>query len=395
MSTIFFTTLNHKLGKKIVILTLIIASIKHIDIKTLKELLKQPLIKILLATLLYMFISLAWTPDFYEGKGIIENYIFYFLLPIIAFSLIPNEKHIQLLIKVFIITMFVNEIISYGIIFELWGSLDNLGFPTPFMHHTAYSLFVTIAILIIGYEFIHENNLQVKFFYFIFLLTMSGNLIISGGRNGQATLLLTIIVFSILHFKTSLRKGLLLFLAPILLFTVAYFTFSQFKDRTDRIYSDSKAVIINQNFQTSFGNRLFAFFIADKYIEDYNYFLGEGAGSIKITKNKILEKHFKDVKHSNTIYTHFHQYYVSTLVQYGLVGLILLLFLFYYLFKIKIINSNINYIKNAIVMIMIFSNLGDGMLFIRTTMIVFAIFIGLILAQSRIEKNQLISLGNN
>lgn len=389
MLTIFSTTFNHKLGKKAVFITLLAASIKYINVQMFKQALQQPVVKIILLTLLYMFISLSWSPNFQEGKGIVENYIFYFLFPILVFTFIPNQKYIYILIKVFVFTMFVNEIISYGILLNFWGSLDNLGFPTPFMHHTAYSMVVTIAIFIIGYEFTQTKELKFRIIYLVFLLTMSGNLIISGGRNGQVTLFLIVVIFALGYFKKAYKKSLLLLLAPILLFTIAFFSYDQFQQRFVRIYTDSASVIEKRDFRTSFGNRLFAFFIADKYIEDYNFLVGEGAGSIKITKNDILEKYFSDTKHANTTYTHFHQYYVSTLVQYGLIGLSLLFLFFYYFYKVKIRDPKMNYIRNLILLVMIISNLADGMLFIRSTMIIFAIFIGLILAQSRIEDMQL------
>lgn len=389
MLTIFATTFNHKFGKKLIFLTLLLASIKYINIQMMKQLLKQPIVQIMLVTFLYMLISLLWTPDFQEGKGIVENFIFYFLFPILVFSLIPNQKYIYLLVSTVVFTMFVNEIISYGILFHIWGSFDSLGFPTPFMHHTAYSMLVTIAIFIIGYEFTQTTELKLKLVYLVFLLTMSGNLIISGGRNGQVTLFLIALLLALGYFKKSYKKALILFFAPVILFVIAFFSYDQFQERTTRIYTDTLSVIEKQDFRTSFGNRLFAFFIADKYLEDYNFLVGEGAGSIKITKNDILKKHFSDTRHANTIYTHFHQYYVSTLVQYGLVGLSLLFLLFYYFYKVKIRDPKIHYLKNLTLLVMIISDLADGMLFIRSTMIIFAIFIGLVLAQSRIENMQL------
>jgi O-antigen ligase len=389
MLTIFLTTFNHKFGKKIVLITLLTASVKYINIQMLKQTLRQPIIKIMLITFFYMLISLSWSPDFQEGKGIVQNYVFYFLFPILVFSLIPDKKYIYMLIKVFVFTMFVNEIISYGILFDFWGSLDNLGFPTPFMHHTAYSMVVTIAIFIIGYELTQTRELRLRIIYFIFLLTMSGNLIISGGRNGQVTLFFIAFILALGYFRKSYKKALALFLAPVIVFIIAFFSYDQFQDRTIRIYTDTVSVIEKRDFRTSFGNRLFAFFIAEKYLEDYNFLVGEGVGSIKITKNNILEKHFTDTIHTNTTYTHFHQYYVSTLVQYGLIGLTLLFLLFYYFYKIKISDPKMNYIKILILLVMMISNLADGMLFIRSTMIIFAIFIGLILAQYRIENTTL------
>jgi len=386
MFTIFFTTIQHKLGKKIILLTLFAAVISYFKIDMFKSLLKQPLFRVIILSLSYMFLSLLWTPDFHEGKGIVENYLFYFIFPLIAFSLIPNQKYIPLLIKAFLITMFFNEIISYGIMFEVWGTTYDYEFPTPFMHHTAYSMIVTVAILILGYDFTQEKDIKIKIFYFLFLLTMSGNLILSGGRNGQMTLLLAIAVLSLSYFKTSYKKALILLLSPFLLFCVAYFSFDQFKVRTNQMYNATQNVIVKQDFTSSFGTRLLSFAIAEKYIQEYPYIFGEGAGSIKITKDTILTTHFKETPRLHEGHKHFHQYYISTLIQYGLIGVMLLLSLFYYFYKLQIKDPRMRYIQYITLLVMIFSNLADGMLFIRSTMIIFAIFIGLVLAQNRIES---------
>ena len=387
MLTVFISTFNHKLTKKLVIITLIIAAVKYIDIKMVKKLLQEPIVRVMLLTFSYMVLSLLWTPDFHEGKGIVENYIFYFMLPILVFSLIPDQKYISLLVKTFVIAMFINELISYGILFGIWGELNDQGYPTPFLHHTLYSVLVIIAIFIIGYELTRTKSIISRLFYLLFLLTMSGNLIISGGRNGQVTLFAIVLILAVSHFRSSYKKALLLLLTPILMFTVAFFSYDQFQERLKLIYTDSIAVIEQQNFRTSLGNRLFSYFLAEKYVKDYNYLVGEGAGSIKITKNTIIEKHFADAHQRAKQYSHFHQYYVSTLVQYGLIGLVLLFLMFYYLYKIKIKDPQLHYIKNIILLVIIISDTADGMLFIRAMMVVFAIFIGLVLAQQRVEQD--------
>ena len=389
MLTVFISTFHHKLTKKLAIIILIIAAIKYIDFKMLKKLLQEPIVRVILLTFSYMALSLLWTPDFHEGKGIVENYIFYFMLPILVFALIPDQKYIYLLVKTFVFAMVINELISYGILFGVWGELNDQGYPTPFLHHTLYSVLVIIAIFIIGYELTRAKSIISRLFYLLFLLTMSGNLIISGGRNGQVTLFLIVLVLAVSHFRRSYKKALLLLFAPILIFAVAYFSYDQFQERLKLIYTDSIAVVEQQNFRTSLGNRLFSYFLAEKYMQDYNYLIGEGAGSVKITKNTIIEKHFADAYQNAERYSHFHQYYISTLVQYGLIGLVLLVLMFYYLYKIKIKDPQLHYIKNVTLLVIIISDTADGMLFIRAMMVVFAIFIGLALAQQRVEQDSL------
>ncbi|MBU1642675.1 O-antigen ligase family protein [bacterium] len=387
MLTVFISTFNHKLTKKLLVITLIIAATRYIDIKMLKKLLQEPIVRVMLLTFSYMALSLLWTPDFHEGKGIVENYIFYFMLPILVFALIPDQKYIYLLVKTFVFAMVINELISYGILFEIWGELNDQGYPTPFLHHTLYSVLVIFAIFIIGYELIHTKSIISRLFYLLFLLTMSGNLIISGGRNGQVTLFVIVLILTLNYVQTSYKKALLMLFAPILIITVAYFSYDQFQERLKLIYTDSMAVIEQQNFRTSFGNRLFSYFLAEEYVKDYNYLIGEGAGSIKIIKNTIIDKHFSGAHQSARQYSHFHQYYISTLVQYGLIGLVLLFLMFYYLYKIKIKDPQLHYIKNITLLVIIISDTADGMLFIRAVMVIFAIFIGLALAQQRVEQD--------
>ena len=385
--TLFMTTFHHKLGKGLLLITLLFAIVQHVKLPMLVIRLKEPLFIVMLTTLAYMTLSLIWTPDFHEGQGNVKNYLIYFILPIFTFSLISHKKQIHQLIKVFILAMFVNELISYSILFGFFGGSAAFdGYPTPFIHHSLYSIFVIIALFIIGYEFIYTKKILHKFIYLFFLLTMSGNLVISGGRNGQVTLILVIFVFALNYFRHSYKKALLLLLGPLLVFFIAYQTYDQFNDRLNKIYTDTEKVFLEQNYDTSFGNRLFSYILAEQYLKDYNYIRGEGAGSTRRIKNEIIDNNFSQAKQTARQYAHFHQYYISTLVQYGIIGLLLLLLFFYYLFKLKINNPEINYIRYVILLIMIFSNLSDGMMFTRSTMLIFALFIGLILAQYHIEQ---------
>jgi len=69
---------------------------------------------------------------------------------------------------------------------------------SPFMHHTLYTLFLGVGILVIIIKFFFENlSIKEKIILFLFFVTMNINMFMSGGRGGQVALFITFLVLII------------------------------------------------------------------------------------------------------------------------------------------------------------------------------------------------------
>ena len=387
------STFHYKISKKLMLATFLVASFKYINFTNIKILLTEPLFKVILLFLAYISITLFWTPDFHEGRGNVQNYLYYFILPIIIFSLIPNKKYINIITNTYVVAIVTTSLISYAIYFKMlkfsyfrFGLWPNVKMYSVFIPSNLYSVLVALGILLLLYNFIHSNYIK-KTLYLFPISSLLYILVLSGGRTGQVTLIAILVIISIVYSKTSVKTSLLILLTLLLISYTAYSTNKNFKNRTSKIYTETISTLNTKDYTTSVGVRLFSYVIANEYVKNYNFLVGEGAGSALITKNTIIKKYLSKEKEGAYRFPHFHQNYIRVFVQYGLIGLVLFLLMFYYIYKIKIKDSKINYIKNIILLTMLISNIFEELLFVRDTMLIFAIFIGIIIAQ-KIQENK-------
>jgi len=359
---------------------------------------KLPLIKIVSIYFLYILFSYSSSTTFYYYKGYIFNFFFYFILPLLLFSTVPIKKDINRYINLFLFIMVINEIISYGIFFNLWLAYKD-GFPIYFMNHTYYSILIIISIIFIFDKFLHAKNMFFKISTLFFISTMIINLVVSGGRNGQVTLMLSLLTLSLFFLKLSIKKTLLIILIPIIIFTVSYIVFPNFHQRTNLIYQDTANFIQKDDYSSSVGTRLFSYKLLHKYLDSSSgstVIFGSGTGSTKIIKNSLINQYFKGNESSSVVlqFNHFHQYYINTIVNFGIVGLILLFLFYFYIYKLHLNNIEISFYKSSILVIMIYSNLADGVLQERPIMLIFAFFIGIFISEKLNEGKNLNEIQN-
>lgn len=360
--------------------------IKDITLKDLKVFLSSKAVIFLLLYYFYNLISFIWTAHTRFYYDWISNNFYFFLLPFILFATIATEKTIRIFTKLFLFTVFVNEVISYGIELHLWLHPKN-GFPVFFMYHIPYSVIISLAILITYYELLHsKDNRLTKFLYITFLITMTGNLILSGGRTGQATLIASLVIYFLWALNKKHRKHIIATFALLVgFFVITYFIFPQFQQRTKDIYVDINQAILQQNYNTSVGTRLLSYLIAIKFIEHKNIVFGEGTGMTDSVKNELLHKYFPNKKLNAYHYTHLHEYYLNTFVETGIVGLFLFFGFIYFLAKTDTHNNEMRNIKIMLIAVILISDMFDRIMLVRTTMLAFSLFAGLIIASIKIK----------
>ena len=85
-------------------------------------------------------------------------------------------------------------------------------------------------------------------------------------------------------------------------------------------------------------------------------------------------------------YMHYHNQYAQILTQTGVIGLIIFLLIFYNILKLSYINFEFTIIKILLVSIFLIGFSGDPILHKQFTMALFALFVGILNAQHRIEN---------
>ena len=337
--------------------------------------------------ILYSFIAVLWSSDKIFALEYVKKYYHFLIIPIIFTSL--KKEYIDKVFSAFLLGMLISEITSYGIFFELWtkeGVSPND--PSPFMDHSNYSTYLAFTVFILMHKIIHTDDLKWKLAYSIFFLFSTSNLFLNGGRTGQFSFLITLCVIGFLNFKNKLKAVVLFISLGTTIFVSAYNISPVFKDRFDYFLHDVEVMINEKDFSNSFSLRV-ALWISGLEASKHNLIFGSGIGDERENANYILQKfnisndNFKQ-ETENSI--DFHNMYVQYIVQLGIVGLIIILLIFYLLFKLDIRDK---VYRNLLIIFLILyfchSMLGNSF-HINQSMVLFVLFSSIFITISKYEK---------
>lgn len=333
----------------------------------------------------YCLLSYFWSDvNFQEALKYIKRYWYY--LPIFVMFKYLKKEYSEYAITFFLLGMFISEILSYGNYYGIW----RIGFgkphdPTVFMQHTLYGIFLSITATFLMFKIIYEKNKKRKIIYLLFFTTVTINLLINSGRTGYFTLFITIIIIIVSVYKMNLKVifGTLISISFILY--LAYNLSPNFKNRIHGIESDVTKVINNSNYNTSIGARI-GFWIITKEILKDNLLFGVGIANNINKKDEYISinnlKNFSYIKRLE----HFHNDYLEIVTQFGIVGLLIFLYIIYSLFKIEIKSILINLLKNVTLLVFLLGAFTDNLFYLNTSMTFFSFIIGLTLAQYKFEQ---------
>lgn len=287
-------------------------------------------LKALLLFLLFISIALLWSDDLQHGfMFTLRKEYKLLLIPIFMFFI--KKEHIKHYLFAFLLGMSLSEFFTYLVYFEIidpFGHAQEL-IPTPFISHITYSPILAFAIYILLAFLLFEKELssKKKALYIFFVLTMTINLFISGGRAGQVMFFAVIFLLFFQYFSNKKIVALLgsLLVVPTL-FLLIYNTLPHFQKRIDRAYSDLANFHVDRN--SSLGLRI-NFALNSFEIIKENPLLGVGTGGFK---NAYYEVNQKNTPHLIAI-ENPHNMYTFILVEFGLVGLISFLSIFFFQIK--------------------------------------------------------------
>ena len=338
--------------------------------------------KLLLAILFFLFfsiLSITWTEDLTVGMKGLRLDMYFFALFVIATSV--KKEQVPSIISAFLVGMLISEVIAYGVFFELWtfkhATVQN---PSPFMMHIDYSVFMAFtSLLLLNRIFANHYELKEKLGYGFFFLTVTGNLFLAIGRTGQIAFIVGVFVMSIIHFKITIKSFLISTLLLFSIFTTAYNISDSFKVRADAGLSDIQK-ISDMNLNSSWGVRV-AYYIVTYDIVKNNPIVGVGLGDYKDQITLMLETQEYPYLNENTKKFmkkfHPHNQYLFILIQMGIVGLILFLYIIYQLFRLRIDNLEVKELSILFATIFFVGCIPEPLLAKQFTLGLFILFIGL------------------
>ena len=332
--------------------------------------------KLVIAVLLYLLvhvIALLWTADIESGLWTLKKQLKLLFIPI--FMLFVKREHVKYYILAFLASMSLSEIWSYGIFFQLlplYGGAT-LTDPIPLMSHITYNPFLAIAIYLLSYYVLFDHSLGKfkKATYSFFIITMSINMFITGGRAGQVMYFAMLVILVFQYYPKNAFKAFLI--SSIVVATTSSIFYVNSKIFSDRVDSAVTELSDYKNhIHSSTGMRISSAINSWSIIKE-NPVIGVGTGDYK---NEFMKASINiNLKLEDKLVIHNpHNMYVLILVQFGLLGLAAMLYMFYAQIKMAA-NSHEDFVRKigiALPLLYLLIMLSDSYLMVHMTGLLFA-----------------------
>jgi len=353
------------------------------------QLYKANLLIVSLALLMLLYtLSIPWASSTIFALNYIEKFR-HFLIILVIYSAL-DKAFIKHIFSAFLIGMFLSEIMSYGIFFELWHYKNVLpSDPSPFMSHVDYSVFLAFTSILLLTRLIdtQEKNLKLKVAYALFFLSATSNLFINGGRTGQITLIVLIYVSILLSFKQKIRAFLASTLLLITIFTLAYNYSPNFKVRITQAEKGIENMIYHNNYTTDgFNQRVSLWIVGLDNFSDH-FFLGNGIG------NDVKEIQYYAKKNGFnpqflSLFADNHNMFLIVALQIGILGLLTMFLIFYAIFRLPFRSNRYRILNLTFIVGFFLWSFGNTTFHTMNPMIFFALFAGLFNAISTIQTKE-------
>lgn len=330
----------------------------------------------------YMCLSLFWSEDIKEGLNQMRLYG-YWLLVLPAMIVLVKKEWLERMIGAFLLGMFVSEILAYGIFFDLWSINGRTPeYPTPFMTHIHYSVFLAFTSIILLHKVLNKNfTFYAKLPYLIFFLISTTNLMFSTGRTGQLAFFTALGVLIFLKYRVSLKSLLISFISIAAILFVAYGSLNLFEQRVQSAKDDIEK-ISNENYHNSFGLRVIYWYITLETLKEQPL-LGSGIGDYIAQSKKVLQSQDYGLNEEAKKFLtdhHYHNQYLMVATQGGLIGLFLMFLLLFQFFRLPIQERSLKEITTLGIVVIMVSFLAEPLWILQfpNTLFLFIASIGIV-----------------
>lgn len=349
--------------------------------------------KIVIAFITFYLMHILWL---FGSEHLHEAFLkikdFKYILYILIVMMVLQKEFISKILTAFLLAMLFSESMSYCMYFNIHPPFlylhQDSGINVPFMlSYTQYAAVLSISMGLILYTLNNKHmNKYFKLLYTIFFVSASVNLFIIGSRIGYILYLISIatVLFSI--YKNNLLKASFLTLLLVSIGYTAAFKYGEtFTERSAQIV-DNFQLIFDNDLSTDLGVRA-GYYLYALQVFKYSPVFGVGTGDhIAVTEQQILAAE-KDPKNLNELLyalksghnASLHSEYLDTLTQFGIVGLMIFLNIFYQIFKYQQSNLKLRVIQLIFLTSMLFFSIGSVIFIARDVGAIFVLLIALTL----------------
>jgi len=347
---------------------------------------KHNLLSIAITLLIgFSLLSILWHGNAEISLIYIEKYRH--LLIIFVFYSSFDKKYTPHIISAFLSGMFLSELMSYAIFFELihYKNISPHD-PSPFMSHMTYSTVLAFTISILLIKLFYEKKLKYKIFYILFFITATTNLFINGGRTGQIIFIVLIFATIFSNVKHKIKAFVISSLLLIITFSLAYNFSVNFQNRFTQLCKDFDNVITKNNYNGSGGVRVALTIIGINTFTEHPL-LGTGLAYDMYDIVQYAKEH-----HFNSAYLNqfddYHSAFITISVQLGIIGLIISLLIIYSLLTFKIKSKEHKLLSLLFAISFIMFSFTHNTFHTMNPMVFFALFAGLFNSISTYQRQK-------
>ncbi len=345
---------------------------------------KEPFIQALVLFILYAFLNFLWIEpqNFKEALSYDFKYIYFLIIPILYTSY-DSQKYRDLLYA-FLAGMAISSLQSLSIYFHIYNFHEvNIESLSPHMWHTIYSIFLAFSGLTALILAMEKNHFITKILFISLTIMITTVLFLGISRTGQA-----IYIFGLLSILISLfRVRLSILISSLLIITFLLLTLYQlnprFKARINVAQQDITLLTQQGNYCSSLGGRLYTWKVAYEVFQK-EPLLGMGTiDHLHYLKNSMNQDEKFSTCGIKELISYYHAQYIEQLAQSGIIGLLLLLYLFYTFNKIETKDETLRSIKYLFSMVFLLAFFLDVPFRKMFTLGLFALISSIILLEKK------------
>ena len=343
---LFSLTVSYKISGTLIYIILFIFLLNPKVGTYLKNSLKNSFVQ---AGLLYLAVILIWFIGTHDLSFAITQLKInkFYLLPILFFAFIRPE-YFKYYVLAFILGAIVNFIWTYLMFFNI---IDN-HYSNLIINQSEHAFLIFLTILSLFYRLVkYEDKLVYKILIIFIILLLSSNVFLLKKTQIVSYVIVLFVAFIYLYRK-DIVKILILSLTFLSIFLIGInFLFPTVKYQLLHELDGVQKAIQKQDFTNSMSARLGVAYYSLQVIEDspiFGYGTGDHAYEVKKAINNSELKNIDSKSYDILIGTlitgkhvTLHNTFLQVLVQYGIIGLLIFLNIFYQILKFTRGETNI------------------------------------------------------
>jgi O-antigen ligase len=280
-------------------------------------------------------VGLLWTSDWEFAGFVMGKELKYLMIPVLM--TVIRKEHVVYYLTAFLCSMTIIVLLSYGLHLDLLNpsgilKMHDPADQVPFVHHVVYSPMLAFTLYLILYVVFLLDNVprKIKILGGVLFVLMGIDLFITPGRMGQVVflVLLALLVFQN-HQGKVLKPALMALLLLATIVPAAYLLSPVVKERVDIAIHEVQDYKAEPN--SSMGLRVIMLLNSFELIEE-NPLIGVGTGDYRQEYTKVNRLSFPQAVRGEVL-AHPHNVYVQEMVQFGIAGLLVVLYWFYVMLK--------------------------------------------------------------